>query len=169
MLVNKVAASGLITLKPEEWIPTDPPSSFDMKDYLFMGLILKEQDFRDKLKSLNWKQYEGKTLCLFCSADAIIPNWAYMLVATNVSGIAEEIYYGNLEQWINDQLLRYIEALDITPFQDQRVIIKGCTDQLELSPEVYVALTTKLVPVVKSLMFGEPCSTVPVYKRPKTD
>src|SRR6188474_1317520 len=166
-LVNKIANSGLITLRPEEWAPDIAPATIDLKDFLFMELILKENDFREMLKNHNWSQYEGKPLCVFCSADAIIPSWAYMLITTYAIPFANEIFFGTSEQWLSKKLLTHIENLDITSFTDQRVIIKGCSDGVVIGPEVYVALTNKLVPVVKSLMFGEPCSTVPVYKRPK--
>ena len=149
-LVNRVASSGLITLKPEEWAPTIQPLAFDLKDYLFMSLILKEQDFRDSMKSHDW-----------------IPSWGYMLVATMAAPYAKEVFFGTPDQWVSRQLMQYIDQLDLTPYTDQRVIIKGCSDHVAIGPEIYVALTSRLVPVVKSLMFGEPCSTVPVYKRPK--
>ena len=166
-LVNKVAESGLITLKPETWVPSVPVAAFDLQEHLFQGLILKEQDFRDTLKTMDWSVYKDQVLCVYCSTDAIIPSWAYMLVATYAAPFAANIFYGNQEQWVGHALLRHIEQLDITEYKDQRVIIKGCSDEFPIGPEVYVALTAKLVPVVKSLMFGEPCSTVPVYKRPK--
>lgn len=166
-LVNRVASSGLITLKPEDWAPTVLPEVFDLKDYLFMALILKEQDFRTSMKEHDWTQYKDKALCVYCSADAIIPSWAYMLVTTMASPFAREVFFGSMEQWISKQLMQYIEQMDLTAYKDQMVIIKGCSDEVAIGPEIYVALTSRLVPVVKSLMFGEPCSTVPVYKRPK--
>ena len=166
-LVNRVASSGLITLKPEEWAPATQPLAFDLKDYLFMALILKEQDFRDSMKTHDWSQYKDKVLCVFCSTDAIIPSWGYMLVATMAAPYAKEVFFGTPDQWISRQLLQYVNQLDLTPYTDQRVIIKGCSDHVAIGPEIYVALTSRLVPVVKSLMFGEPCSTVPVFKRPK--
>lgn len=132
-----------------------------------MELILKEQDFRERMKTHEWTQYKDKTLCVFCSADAIIPSWAYMLIASNASPFVLDIFYGTPQQWISQQLLSYIDRLDENIYTDQRVIIKGCSDGVDIGPEIYVALTKKLVPVVKSLMFGEPCSTVPVFKRPK--
>lgn len=169
ILVNRVAESGLITLKPEEWIPNIQPVAFDLKDYLFMGQILKEKDFRESMKAHDWSQYQGKIICLFCSADAIIPSWAYMLIATSAAPFASSIFFGNASQWRSSQLISFIKDMDITPYQDQMVIIKGCSDEFEIGPEIYVELTSRLVPVVKSLMFGEPCSTVPVYKRPKAN
>lgn len=119
------------------------------------------------MKEHDWTQYKDKVLCVYCSADAIIPSWAYMLVTTMASPFAKEVFFGSKEQWISIQLLHYIEQMDLTAYADQMVIIKGCSDDVAIGPEIYVALTGRLVPVVKSLMFGEPCSTVPVYKRPK--
>ena len=152
-------------MKPEEWVPSSDPMLFDLKDFLFKGLILKEQEFREMMKQHHWKQYAGTTLCVFCSADAIVPSWAYMLIASNASPFVKDIFFGTPQQWTSNQLLAHIDQLDINEFKDQRVIIKGCSDDVQIGPEIYVALTKKLVPVVKSLMFGEPCSTVPVYKR----
>ena len=168
-LINRVAESGLITLKPEEWIPKTQPAAFDLKDYLFMGLILKEKDFRENMKAHDWSQYQGNTICLFCSADAIIPSWAYMLIATQAAPYASSIFFGTPNQWRSVQLIEVIQQMDLSPYKDQMVIIKGCSDEFAIGPEIYVELTAKLVPVVKSLMFGEPCSTVPVYKRPKAN
>lgn len=166
-LVNRVAASGLITLKPEEWAPAESPDVFDLRPFLFMDMILKEQDFREALKGYDWSLHQGKVLCVFCSSDAIIPSWAYMLVATYATPIVRQLFYGTPDRWISHTLLHYIETMDITPYAGQRVILKGCSDKVPVGPEVYTALTTRLVPIVKSLMFGEPCSTVPVYKQPK--
>jgi hypothetical protein len=167
-LVNKIAASGLITLKPEEWAPTVHPADFDLKDYLFLGQILKEKDFRAAVKAHDWSVYKDKVLCVHCSADAIIPNWAYMLVTTMATPVAKEVFFGSPDLWIKQQILKHIEQLDLTPYTEQRVIIKGCSDEVSIGPEIYMAITGRLLPVVKSLMFGEPCSTVPVYKRPKS-
>lgn len=164
-LVNRIANSGLITLRPEDWVPGSVPQTFDLKDFLYKGLILKEQEFRDQLKQHDWHQYKGQVLCVYCSVDAIIPSWAYMLIAAYASPHATEVFFGTKQQWITQQLLAYVDQLDVNPYKDQRVIIKGCSDGVEIGPEIYLALTHKLVPVVKSLMFGEPCSTVPVYKR----
>ncbi len=168
-LINKVAASGLITLKPEEWLPDGLPVPFDLKDYLFQGLILREKDFRDQMNLHGWPDYTDKVVCLFCSADAIIPSWAYMLVTSRASSYAKEVFYGSPDQWVTSKVMQHIASMDIAPYIDQRVIIKGCSDRFAIGPEIYVALTARLSPVVKSLMFGEPCSTVPVYKRPKGD
>jgi hypothetical protein len=166
-LVNKIAESGLITLRPEEWVPVISPATIDLKDFLFMEQILKEKDFREMLKHHNWSQYSSRPLCIYCSVDAIIPSWAYMLMTTYAVPYASEIYFGTAQQWITRQLLNFVDKMDLKDLIDQRVIIKGCSDEMPIAPEVFMALTNKLVPVVKSLMFGEPCSTVPVFKRPK--
>lgn len=133
-----------------------------------MGQILKEKDFREMVKTHDWSQYREKILCVFCSTDAIIPNWAFMLVTSMASPFTKEVFFGSPDQWINQQVLNHIEQLDLTPYTDQKLIIKGCSEQMAIGPDIYMALTGKLLPVVKSLMFGEPCSTVPVYKRPKS-
>lgn len=166
-LVNKIAASGLITLRPEEWVPAVPPVPFDLKEFLFMGQIVKEKDFREAMKQHDWTQYKDKVLAVFCSTDAIIPNWAYMLVTSLATPYTKEVFSGTPEAWIQRQLMRYIDYMNIEPYTDQRVIIKGCSDRVVLGPDIYMAITSRLQPIVKSLMFGEPCSTVPVYKRPK--
>jgi hypothetical protein len=149
-LVNKIAASGLITIKPEEWAPTVHP------------------DFRAAVKAHDWSAYDQKVLCVFCSTEAIIPNWAFMLVTSMASPFAKTVFFGSPDQWIHQQILTHIEQLDVAPYIDQRVIIKGCSDRVAIGPDIYMALTGRLLPVVQSLMFGEPCSTVPVYKRPKS-
>jgi hypothetical protein len=164
--VNKVAESGIITINLEDYYPNDEVLVFDMKDYLFMGLILKEKDFRETLKTLDTSIYDNKIVALTCSADAVIPMWAYMLVASLLQPIAKEIIYGNELAVKENILLRSINALSINNYVDARVVIKGCGD-LPIAEAAYVAITNKLRPVAKSIMYGEPCSTVPVYKKPK--
>ena len=163
-LVNRVAAAGLITLKLEDHYPTAPLATFDLKDYLFMELILKEKDFRAAVKDHDFSQYQDKTLLVFCSADAIIPNWAYMLVAAAAAPFATDVYQGREADYLRDHYRRIISALDPEQFRDARVVIKGCGDR-EVPASAYLDITARLRPVVRSLMFGEPCSTVPVYKR----
>ena len=166
-LVNRVAESGLITLRPEEWIPKDEIMEFDLKPFLFQGLMLREQDFRDQIKKHAWDSYKAKVVCVHCSADAIIPSWAFMLVTAMLAPVAKSVFYGTQAQWTSGQMLMIIDQINAETYRDQRVIIKGCSNGVVIGPEVFVALSAKLVPVVQSLMFGEPCSTVPVYKRPK--
>lgn len=165
-LVNRVAQSGLITLKLEEFFPEEEICSFDLKDYLFRELILREKDFRAALKEHDWSQYEAKNLAIYCSADAIIPMWAYMLVTVYAEPIAKIVYQGNPERLIEFAFLEKIGAIDFSNYEDKRVIVKGCADK-PVPPFAYAELTKKLRPVAKSIMFGEPCSTVPIYKKKK--
>lgn len=165
-LVNRVAQSSLITLKLEDLRPKTETAHFDLKDYLFMELILKEKDFRTALKEHEWQQYAGKTLLVYCSADAIIPVWAYMLVAAHAGGTAAEIVQATEEEYLKLHFERVVNALNEKDYADKRVVIKGCSDQ-PVPASAYLAITAKLQPVVKSIMYGEPCSTVPVYKKPR--
>lgn len=166
MLVNRVKNSGLITFKLEDLYPTEPIAVFDLKDYLFRELILREKDFREALKTHDWAQYDGKHLAVFCSADAIIPMWAYMLVVTYAEPHAIQVYQGSTERFLEFHFQEKINQLDISQYEDQRVIVKGCADH-PIPPFAYAELTRRLRPVAKSIMFGEPCSTVPIYKKPK--
>lgn len=165
-LVNRVAASGLVTLKLEEFFPKEEMASFDLKDYLFMGLILKEKDFREALANHDWAQYEGKNLAVFCSADAIIPVWAYMLVTVYAVPFATDIFQGTPEEFYKHIFQKALDDVDASQYADQRIVIKGCSDH-PVPPSAYVELTRKLQPFAKSIMFGEPCSTVPIYKKPR--
>lgn len=163
--MNKVAQSGLITLNLEEYLPAGETVTFDLKDYLFMGLILKEKDFREALKNLNWLQYKEKNVAITCTADAIIPLWAYMLVTTYLQPVARDIYVGSAEEMHKHLFLKNISAIDATAFADKRIVVKGCGD-IPIGAFAYAELTKHLLPHVKSIMYGEPCSTVPVYKAP---
>jgi hypothetical protein len=162
--VNKVAQSGLITLDPAEFYQTGERVIYDIAPNLFMGLMLREKDFREFVKTNDWTQYQGKNVGIICSADAIVPAWAYMLLANRMSPYAKEIVFGNEEILETILFTKAIEKMDVEQYRDQRMVIKGCGD-IPVPVSAYVALTEKLTPVVKSLMFGEPCSTVPLYKR----
>ena len=162
--VNKVAESGIITLNLEDFYPKGELVVFDMKDHLFMGLILKEKDFREALKKLDLQFYEGKIAALTCSTDAIIPVWAYMLVAVALEPVAKKILFGNAAEAIQQLLIEEINKINTADYKDQRVVIKGC-GELAIPQAAYVAVTQKLRSVAKSIMYGEPCSTVPVYKK----
>ncbi len=166
-LVNKVANSKLITLKLEDYWPTTSMATFDLKDYLFMELILKEKDFREAIKAHDFSQYQDKTLLVFCSADAIIPAWAYMLVAAAAAPFAADIYQGTAGEFLSAHYRQTVAGLDLEAFTDQRVVIKGCGEK-DVPASAYLDVTAKLRPVVRSIMYGEPCSTVPVFKRPMT-
>ena len=164
-MVNKVAASGLITLKLEEYWPQQPLVTFDLKDYLFMELILKEKDFRAAVKEHDFSQYQDKVLLVYCSADAIIPAWAYMLVAAAAAPYASDIYQGTESEYLRDHYRQVVQSLNAEDYTGQRVVVKGCGDR-DVPPAAYLEITAKLRPVARSIMFGEPCSTVPVYKQP---
>jgi len=163
-IINRVAESSIITLDLEQFYPKGEVAVFDMKDHLFMGLILKEKDFRAALQTLDWEQYRDKNVALTCSADAIIPVWAYMLVASYLQPIAREIIFGDEATLIQTIILRKIAALDANEYTDKRVVIKGC-GEIKIPDAAYMEVTAKLRPVAKSIMYGEPCSTVPIYKK----
>jgi hypothetical protein len=164
IIVNKVGLSGLVTLDPASFFPEGERVVFDIKDNLFHGLILKEKDFREFIKTHNWEQYNGKFVAVTCTADAVVPAWAYMLLASRMAPFAREVIFGNTEVLETVLFLKSMANLDIEQYRDQRVVIKGCGDT-PVPVSAYVELTKRLSPVVKSLMFGEPCSTVPIYKR----
>ena len=163
-ITNKVAESGIITVDPASYIPHGETAIFDLKDHLFMGLILKEKDFRETLKKMDWEQYRDKNVGVTCSADAIIPVWAYMLVAANLQPVAKEVVLGDEKELQRTLFLKNISQINVHEFIDQRVVVKGCGDT-PIGDCVYLELTKLLRPVVKSIMYGEPCSTVPVFKK----
>jgi hypothetical protein len=165
-LVNRVANSGLITLRLEEFFPQEELALFDLKAFLFMELILKEKDFREALAAHDWAQYEGKNLAVFCSADAIIPVWAYMLVTVYAAPFAKDVFQGTAEEFYKHAFQKALDKLNAEAYADQRIVIKGCSEK-PVPPSAYVELTRKLQPIAKSIMYGEPCSTVPIYKKPK--
>lgn len=164
--VNKVAESGIITLNLEDFFSKDETAVFDLKDFLFMGLILKEKDFREALKNIELGDYENKSVAITCSADAVIPMWAYMLVASLLQPVAKNVFFGTTQKLEEDLLLKNIDQMHVSEYTAQRVVVKGCGER-PIPESAYIKVTEKLRPVVKSIMYGEPCSTVPVYKKPK--
>lgn len=164
--INKVADSGIITLDLEEFLPKEESIIFDLKNYLFMELILKEKDFREALKILDTTVYSGKNVAITCTVDAIIPMWAYMLVASYLQPVARYLFFGTAIAMEEYLLNENVSEIDVAVYADQRVVIKGCGEK-HIGESAYVTITKKLRPVVKSIMYGEPCSTVPIYKRPK--
>ena len=129
-----------------------------------MGLILKEKDFREALKTKDWQEYIGKNVAITCSVDAVIPVWAYMLTTSYLQPVAKDVYLGTEAELIKHLFIKNLEAIDVENFRDQRVVVKGCGDVF-IDNYAYTAITKVLLPVVKSIMYGEPCSTVPVYKK----
>lgn len=165
-IVNKVAQSGLINFDLEDYYPKGKRVALDLAPRLFMGMILKEKDFREWIREEDWSAYRDTWVAVHCSADAIIPVWAYMLVASALEPFAKRVVMGSLEMLETALYQDVLNTLDLEPFRDQRVIIKGCGN-LPVPEAAYVIATSKLQPVVKSLMYGEACSTVPVYKAAK--
>ncbi len=165
-LVNKVAQSGLITLNLEHYYPQGTRVFLDIKETLFMGMVLKEKDFRAWIKDHDWSSYADQHIAIGCSVDAIIPTWAYMLISSKLSGIAKTIYFGDLAGLENKIWEEQLKTIDFSAYQDAKMVIKGCSD-IEVPAYAYVYVTEKLVHTAQSIMYGEPCSTVPVYKRKK--
>jgi Protein of unknown function (DUF2480) len=163
-LVNRVAQSSLVTIDLETFYPQGEVLAFDLKDYLFMGLILKEKDFREAVKAYDWAQCSGKNVAVFCSADAIVPVWAYMLVAASATPYAEDVILSTPEQFAEFAFQKKLAALNPDEYAGKRLVIKGCSDK-PVPASAYLEITRRLQPVALSIMYGEPCSTVPVYKR----
>ena len=163
-IINKVTESGIITLNLETYLPVETITVFDIKDYLFMGLILKEKYFRQSLKELDTNQYQNKIVAVTCSAEAIIPLWAYMIISSILQPVANSIIYGNEEEAQKKTLIKNIQKINPSEFTDKRVVVKGC-GEISIPEEAYFEITNILRPVAKSIMFGEPCSTVPIYKK----
>ena len=164
VLNNKVADSGIVTIELASLLPANDFVLFDIKPFLFMELILKEKDFRAALPTTDLTKFQDKIVGIVCSVDAIIPMWANMLIVSALNPYAKAIYFGDENKAREQQLLESITALNTEAYLNQRVVIKGCGDK-PIGASAYIAITQKLRPVVKSIMYGEPCSTVPVYKK----
>lgn len=163
-IVNKVAQSGLMTVDLADFASKGERVIYDIKDNLFQGLILREKDFREFVKTHEWQQYQDKFVAITCSADAIVPTWAYMLLANRLEPYAAAVVFGDLATLETVIYERALETLDMEKYRDQRVVVKGCGD-IEVPESAFVKFTTMLSKVAKSIMYGEPCSTVPVFKR----
>ena len=162
-LVNRVANSGLITLNLENFFPPQEVVVFDLKDYLFMELILKEKDFRAALKEHDWTSYQDKILLVYCSTDAIIPIWAYMLVAAYAEPYAADVFQGEVAAYYQAAFRQNLAGIKPEQYLGKRIVIKGCSNK-PVPASAYVELTRKLQPFAQSIMYGEPCSTVPIFK-----
>ena len=165
-LINRVAESGLITLNLEDFFPKSSFAEFDLKSHLYAEVMLKEKDFRETCKNFDWAQYTDKNLLVYCSADAVIPTWAYMLVAIHAAPFAENIFQGTQEEFLKAHYFSEIKNMEVTIFDGKRIVIKGCGHK-PVPTEAYTALTQKLLPHALSIMYGEPCSTVPIFKKKK--
>lgn len=167
LIINKVAQSSLITVDLERFYPSNEIVLFDLKNYLFMELILKEKDYREALKNLDWSIYQDKNVAITCSADAIIPMWAYMLAVSYLEPFAIDIIFGNESEAFSVLFLKNIWKIDPKEFDGKRVVVKGCGEK-KILESAYVEITKILRAVTKSIMYGEPCSTVPIFKATKT-
>lgn len=164
-IINKVAESGLITLDLEDYYPKGETAVFDLKDHLFMGMILKEKDFRAALQAHDWEQYRDKNVAVTCTAaGAIVPMWSYMLVTTYLQPIAKAVVFGDEKNLLNTLFIKNLAAVKGEDYTDKRVVVKGCGD-LPVPEAAYLEITNILRPYAKSIMYGEPCSTVPIYKK----
>lgn len=163
-IVNRVASSKLITFDLEDFYPAGERVLFDIKDWLLEGFVLREKDFREAAKEHDWSVYQDKNVALTCSTDAIIPGWAYMLLTTHLNPYARKVVVGDLETLETVLYAEVIQRMDVSEFADKPVIVKGCSNK-PVPQNAYIQIIEKLQPVVKSLMYGEACSSVPLYKK----
>ena len=164
-IVNKVAGSGIVSIDLEEFFEDGERVLFDIKPHLFQELILKEKDFREFVKSNDWSSYKGKIVGIICTADAIVPTWAYMLLTLAIQPYAKRVFFAGLTEIEQLLFAEKLSGFDPLKYKDARVVIKGCGDK-QVPVNAFVQLTSLLKPHVKSIMYGEPCSTVPLYKSP---
>ncbi len=162
-IVNRVAKSPLVTIDLEEFYPEGKRMVFDLKDFLFEELLLREKDFREQLKNHDWEQYQNAYVAMDCTTDAIIPSWAFLLVATYLQPFAKKIVKGSLVDLETSVYQEIISNLDLTPYQNKKIIVKGCSRK-PVPDAAYIQLIEKIQPHIQSLMYGEACSTVPLLK-----
>ncbi|MCK7589358.1 DUF2480 family protein [Subsaxibacter sp. CAU 1640] len=163
-IVNRVANSKLVVVDLEDYYPKGNRIVFDIKDWLFEGLVLREKDFREQVANHDWSQYENAYVALTCTSDAIVPAWAFMLLTMHLQPYAKKVVIGSLEQLETSLYQDIINRLDITEFEDKSLIIKGCTNK-PVPANAYILLSERLRPGAKSIMYGEACSSVPLFKR----
>lgn len=163
-LVNKVAKSGLITIDMEQFMPEKEVVEIDVKQFLIQEFVLKEADFRTKLLAFDFGLFHDKIVGVYCSNDALVPTWAYMLIAKHLVSCNATFFFGNSNQALEHEIHRLVSAYNISALTDAKVILKGCADKF-VSPSAYLLLSRRLLPIVKTLMYGEPCSTVPIFKK----
>lgn len=165
-IINRVASSPIVSIDLEDYYHAGERVVYDIADNLFQGMILREKDFREFIKSHDWNQYQDKNVALVCSADAIVPTWAYMLLATKFEGVVNLVVMGSLETLEYALFNQALSKIDLESVENRPVVVKGC-GELPIPESAYVEITRLLKPRVKSLMYGEPCSTVPLFKRPR--
>ncbi|MFT4682559.1 MAG: hypothetical protein ACJAU0_001129 [Flavobacteriales bacterium] len=165
-ILNRVISSGLVSLDLEEILPQFNIEVIDLKDQLWQELMLKEKDFRAWIKETDWTVFKDQHVSIVCTADAIIPTWAYMLVASALAPFAQTVSPESKDELRKSLSLGFVNNMSVDEYVDARIVVKGCSDE-SIPLEAYTALVQKLQPVAKSLLFGEPCSTVPIYKKPR--
>lgn len=165
-IINRVEKSGLIQIDLADYYTHGKRTILDIKPWLFEELILKEKDFRDYVKNHDWNQYQDHFVSVICSVDVIVPSWAYLLIAIELESIAKKVVFGNTETMETILFEEYFNQFDFAQYQDKMLIVKGC-GHLPIPQQAYMNFMTKAKPFAKSIMFGEPCSAVPLYKRPK--
>jgi len=166
-LVNRVAKSGIITINLEDYFPQEELLIFDIKDYLFKGLMLREKDFRAGVEEHDWTQYKNKNLAICCSVDAIVPIWAFQLATIRATPFASSIVLGKEEEFLAAHYYKALQALDLEQYADRNIVIKGCGSK-PVPISAYTEIARLLTPVAKKIMYGEPCSMVPLYKKKKS-
>ena len=163
-IINRVANSKLVTINLEDYYPQGKRVSFDIKEWLFEGFVLREKDFRDQVKQCNWSQFQDNYVALTCSSDAIIPAWAFILLSIHLEPFAKKTVIGNLELLETSIYQDVLNTLDISEFTNKPIIIKGCAKK-PVPQNAYIMLANKLKPIAHSIMYGEACSSVPLYKK----
>jgi len=163
-IINRVANSKLVTINLEDYYPQGKRILFDIKDWLFEGFVLREKDFRDQVKQFNWSQFKDNYVALTCSSDAIIPAWAFILLSIHLEPFSKKTVIGNLELLETSIYQDVLNTLDISGFSNKPIIIKGCSKK-PVPQNAYIMLANKLKPIAHSIMYGEACSSVPLYKK----
>jgi hypothetical protein len=166
-IINRVANSSLITFDLETLYTPGARVTYDIREHLFQGLILREKDFREHIKTHNWSDYQDKLVSIICTADAVVPTWAYMLLAVALKPYARRVYFGSEEELEKELFHEKLVAIDWEQYRGSKVVVKGCSD-VQVPVSAYVEATSQLSSVAASVMYGEPCSTVPIFKRPKS-
>lgn len=163
-IINRVASSKLIVVDLEDYYPKGKRTVLDIKNWLFQELVLREKDFRETVKHHDWSQYQDDFVALTCTSDAIVPAWAFMLLTMHLEPYAKKVVIGSLDQLETSIYQEIIQNLDVSEFQDKPLIIKGCANK-PVPANAYILLSQKLRPIARSIMYGEACSSVPLYKR----
>jgi hypothetical protein len=166
VIVNKVQSSALVTLDLEQYYSPGERTFYDLKPLLFQEIILKEKDFREALKITDWSAFKDKHVAIGCTADAIIPTWAFMLVAINLQSVAKTVFFGTLPELETHLFRNALSTINWNQYQGGKVVVKGCS-KIHVPEAIYVEVAARLKPIASSIMFGEPCSTVPLFKAPK--